>query len=799
MNFQNLSGELEVFYNNHGVQLAGINFPPKVDLLEQLKIKLEKKIYDAGDYFKIVDDQEQESYVLQCTKPLKAFEQVFLIDHALSFRYTELHTAIKQVDRLKNMLKYQNKKQPLFKIEKVYYHTEDFDEMALETMKDVKPKEDTYAISFFGNNISSINEVVNFLNNYKQIKAIWLNGNPVAENKEELLISIEENCPQVELVDLSFTSNATEWVIRYVTADFDTKKANSQEPLNYLNLSGRNVLRLKNVKQIANWFPHLRVLDIKNTKLNDLEEVNGFFSLLPNVQYLSCDLEVEEVLYELHKSNKLNAVAPFLRLVNQRDIRYESYIPAQEEQNEIQFIKQNLFKLTGNYRLLTSDQMDESAVWYLMDELGSSIQHSDTPNVSVVPFLYLPNGKIDDDAVAYSILFPIKDIHQQTVFRDYLPGVDEAKFRSYRLNVWFDIPYDFILNGYNEYKKKLQNQKIVEPELIAKPIEYLPQQNIKVITDLEMITKNLTLPYVSFTLDLDEANLVFFSAGVHDDINQKYADKFINQYPHEYAIISKEKLANTVQSTFGDVAWLQETFNLQTQLPLFMGAYKTRELQHLNNLWIIKPPNMARSMDMVVTNNLDVVLRLIETGPKLAQKYIERPLTLRNRKFDLRFIVALKSIEPLSVYLYKTFWIRISNNPYTEDVNTLSIYETHFTVMNYGHKLTQIFMHEFIEEFNKEYYPHTWEKQYESIQQMVRQLFIALRTHQPDMANQTKNRSVYGMDLMIDSNGFQPKLLEMTFSPDCTRACKYTPTFYNDLFECLFFGVENQNMIQIFN
>ena len=49
-----------------------------------------------------------------------------------------------------------------------------------------------------------------------------------------------------------------------------------------------------------------------------------------------------------------------------------------------------------------------------------------------------------------------------------------------------------------------------------------------------------------------------------------------------------------------------------------MGAYKGRELAHSNNLWIIKPPNMARSIDMVVTNNLDVVLRVIETGPKLA-------------------------------------------------------------------------------------------------------------------------------------------------------------------------------------
>lgn len=76
-------------------------------------------------------------------------------------------------------------------------------------------------------------------------------------------------------------------------------------------------------------------MDIKNTKLNDLEDVNAFFSLLPNVEYLTCDLEVEDVLYELHKTNKLNAVSPYLRLVNQRDIRYESYTPAKEEQNDI--------------------------------------------------------------------------------------------------------------------------------------------------------------------------------------------------------------------------------------------------------------------------------------------------------------------------------------------------------------------------------------------------------------------------------------------------------------------------------
>ena len=90
--------------------------------------------------------------------------------------------------------------------------------------------------------------------------------------------------------------------MRYVTEDFDTNKAGSQEPLNYLNLSGRGVLRIKNIKEIPVWFPKLRVLEVKDTKLNELEDVNALFNLLPTIEYLICDLEVEEVLYQLHKS-----------------------------------------------------------------------------------------------------------------------------------------------------------------------------------------------------------------------------------------------------------------------------------------------------------------------------------------------------------------------------------------------------------------------------------------------------------------------------------------------------------------
>jgi tubulin--tyrosine ligase-like protein 12 len=41
--------------------------------------------------------------------------------------------------------------------------------------------------------------------------------------------------------------------------------------------------------------------------------------------------------------------------------------------------------------------MDEENVWYLMDEVGSSMKHSDKPNFAVHPFIYSPNNKIDDE------------------------------------------------------------------------------------------------------------------------------------------------------------------------------------------------------------------------------------------------------------------------------------------------------------------------------------------------------------------------------------------------------------------
>jgi tubulin--tyrosine ligase-like protein 12 len=213
---------------------------------------------------------------------------------------------------------------------------------------------------------------------------------------------------------------------------------------------------------------------------------------------------------------------------------------------------------------------------------------------------------------------------------------------------------------------------------------------------------------------------------------------------------------------------------------------------------------MARSMDSWVSANLEQILRVSETGPKIAQKYIERPCTFRGRKFDMRFVALVKSVLPLEVFIYEEFYTRHSNNQFDMDESTFSVYETHFTVMNYseGVKLTNIRYFDFEKEFDEENAGKTtFAEVRQRIHEAIKKIFIAFQVkHGKDLEalpNEAfkRSRGLYGVDVMI-TDTYEPKILEVTFSPDCGRACKFNPNFFNEVFGCLFFN-DIKNMIRI--
>lgn len=95
------------------------------------------------------------------------------------------------------------------------------------------------------------------------------------------------------------------------------------------------------------------------------------------------------------------------------------------------------------------------------------------------------------------------------------------------------------------------------------------------------------------------------------------------------------------------------------QLAQLIGDYYIRKRDGLNNLWILKPWNMARTIDTTVTDNISAIIRLMETGPKICQKYIEHPALFQEKKFDLRYIVLVRSMNPLEIFLSDVFWVRL--------------------------------------------------------------------------------------------------------------------------------------------
>ena len=51
---------------------------------------------------------------------------------------------------------------------------------------------------------------------------------------------------------------------------------------------------------------------------------------------------------------------------------------------------------------------------------------------------------------------------------------------------------------------------------------------------------------------------------------------YINQFNHEAALVNKAHLANMVYSTLIDTSCIMETYDLETKLPCFIGAFLER-------------------------------------------------------------------------------------------------------------------------------------------------------------------------------------------------------------------------------
>ena len=518
--------------------------------------------------------------------------------------------------------------------------------------------------------------------------------------------------------------------------------------------------------------------------------------------------------------------------------------PDQEDEDEdedvsgaldslVEQLGEKLWDMAETYTIQKDD--DKLTVCYMMDELGCRIGHSEQPNVKFAPFFHITKQ------FAITLMWPVgvEIPTGSVIYRDVTFGESNPHKRAARLAIQGDVDMELLrmdeqekLDPYRMYGRKEQTlpEEVPADEdhpVTARLLTVTPSSPLKVYTDMDFMGEVVTDEKFKIVNTEEDADFIFTShhfdqfAQFHDN----HPTKIVNQFPNENVLCCKDllikvgrratidpeirymsdeiilkKLNSDQEGWAAEIHpwWMPVGFDLVNELPVFVRHYLERQEAGQDNIWIIKPWNMARGKYIYVTSNLSMIVKLAYTSPKIIQKYIEHPVLFYRGdvgrvKFDIRYVILLKSVKPLKLYKYNVFWLRFANKAF--DLEGLDEYEKHFTVMNYteGADLKQIHSPEFISMFEQQYPNQNWEDLDKKNCAMLRECFESAGSLPPPQGLQhsAQSRSIYAVDFMLqwneDETEMIPQILEINFNPDNRRACKYHPEFYNHCLNALLF------------
>lgn len=126
------------------------------------------------------------------------------------------------------------------------------------------------------------------------------------------------------------------------------------------------------------------------------------------------------------------------------------------------------------------------------------------------------------------------------------------------------------------------------------------------------------------------------------------------------------KVFNTYKDTVNEENVKTTVKDMLDKLKGILG--KQYSICGTKNAWILKPGGKSRGRGITIHSKYENILQAIATSQEdtiwVIMKYIENPLIILNKKFDIRQWVVVTSWRPLRVFYYEECYLRFTSDNY---------------------------------------------------------------------------------------------------------------------------------------
>ncbi|KAK3249703.1 hypothetical protein CYMTET_7075 [Cymbomonas tetramitiformis] len=268
------------------------------------------------------------------------------------------------------------------------------------------------------------------------------------------------------------------------------------------------------------------------------------------------------------------------------------------------------------------------------------------------------------------------------------------------------------------------------------------------------------------------------------------------------------RLPTRVRSTFGQVATepieglvplsLSMTEEIETALTeLKARSPQSASIDGAKNVWVLKPAGKSRGRGIKLYNQLDMIMHYIgEETPEddhwIIQKYMEHPLILFGRKFDIRQWVLVTNWNPLTVWFYDECYLRFCAEDFTlTDVDNNFQHLSNNSIAKYSDKFDEEGMGEgnmwevqqFVRYLQRNYGEAEanaiWSKVNADMRSIVK---MTMECAQAEVEARRGSCELYGYDFCIDSD-FKVWLIEINCSPSLEHSTPVTERLCTSMME----------------